>query len=87
VLCTINLILDINIIVTHIDKWGYNLAYSVFIIIWCLAIYFTLKTIKKQRIEVSESINDYYELLKTLDYSSYIKEMRTKKLKKIQKFK
>lgn len=61
---------------------------SVFIILTILFIFFsflTIKNIKKEIISKNKKINEINEQLKIIDYTTFIKEERSKKLMKLKK--
>lgn len=52
---------------------------------WLIIILITLKNLKILKNSLIDSEKNYYEELKRVDYTKYIKEQRTKKLSKIKK--
>jgi hypothetical protein len=82
-LCILNIVLEIFNIIKDLNNW-HSYLWLIGITLWTFAIYVTIKTIKKQKIQQSKNINQYYDYLKELDYTAYIKEFRLKKLKKLK---
>lgn len=56
----------------------------ILIFIWIFQLFLNSKTLKNNNKLLKSVTNDYYKYLKEFDYPSFIKEQRTKKLKKIK---
>jgi len=62
-------------------------VYFIVMIAWCAMLYINIKSIKEEKIKIKNHEVLYYDELKIVDYSKYIKDQRSKKLLKLKIFK